>query len=180
MMMKKYAVFYITSVIIVTFVGCSKIRVWTSTPVLQTANNPYFEAELEPLLKVEEKFFNAFRLVITNKTNDNLIIDWEKTRYIHDGQNRGGFAFDGLTADNINNPPPETISADGTFEKVIWPVTLIGYERLDSPNVKIGGSGFSRGVLPEGENSVDLVVRRNKQEIREIIKLNIEVTEITK
>jgi hypothetical protein len=179
MMMKKAVLFFMLAVIL-PFVGCSKIRVWTSTPVLQTASNEHFEAELEPLLKVEEKFFNAFRLVITNKTNHNLTIDWEKTRYICNGQNRGGFAFDGLTAENINNPPPDTISPDGTLEKVIWPVKLIGYERLDSPNVKIGDSGFSRGIIPEGKNSVDLVIRQNSQEIREKITLNIEVTEITK
>ena len=178
--MKKIILFYII-VILFLVSGCSKLKIYTSTPVVQYKSNDYFEASLEPLLKIEEKFFYAFRLVIDNISDRELIIDWSKTRYIYDGKNAGGFAFDGITAENINDPPPDILPAGAPFTKIIWPVQLIGFEKLGTDQyVKVGDSGFTRGIIPPGKNGILLIVKLNGQEKREEITLNIEVTEIKK
>ncbi|MBW1696243.1 MAG: hypothetical protein JRH18_03360 [Deltaproteobacteria bacterium] len=179
-MKRKLSTYCICFVLITVIGNCSKIRIWTSSPVIQIIENDYFEAELEPALKMDEKFFDAFRLVVRNKSDRNLVIDWVKTRYIYEGKITGGFAFKGLAADNINRPPAVTVSAGETFERMIWPVKLIGFERLRSSNVKAGESGLNLGLLPAGENGILLVVSVDDKEIREKIMLNIEVTEISK
>ena len=75
-----------------------------------------------------------------------------------------------------NRPPAVTVSAGETFERMIWPVKSIGFERLRSSNVKAGELGLNRGLLPAGENGILLVVSVDDKEIREKIMLNIEVT----
>jgi len=176
--MKKYSIFCVIFTL-VAFVGCSKVTIWTSSPIIQTVKNNYFEAEFEPLLKPNEKFFNTFRLVVKNETNRELTIDWEATRYMHNGKTAGGFIFEGLTAENVKAPPPDTVPAGGTFSKVIFPLSLTGWESLGSDELQPGQSGFTRGILPEGENGILLVVKQNGQKVREKITIKIEMTELS-
>ena len=70
--------------------GCATSKTWISNPAAQTAGNPYYEAKIEPL-KSANKFFVSFRLVVTNRTDKNLDVDWNKTRYIYNGRNTSGY-----------------------------------------------------------------------------------------
>jgi hypothetical protein len=176
--MKKFTIFCVIFTLI-HFIGCSKVQIWTSSPVIQTVSNDYFETEFEPLLKPNEKFFNTFRLFVKNKTNRELTIDWGSSRYLLDGKNAGGFIFEGLTADNVKTPPPDIVPAAGTLSKVIFPLSLTGWETLGSNELQPGQSGFTQGILPEGENGILLVVEQNGKKIREEITIKIEVTELS-
>jgi hypothetical protein len=69
--------------VILVLVGCASVRIWTSSPSIQKTGNDYFNAEFEPQLKDSQNFFTTFRLIITNKTDKDLQIDWVKTRYLH-------------------------------------------------------------------------------------------------
>jgi hypothetical protein len=62
----------------VIFSGCAPTRIWVSQPAAFTAANQHYEAELEPL-KNDTNYFNSFRLTITNKTEKDFTIDWNKT-----------------------------------------------------------------------------------------------------
>jgi len=164
-------------------IGCAPIQTksWTSTPVMQTAANQYYEARIEPLKK-DHNFFEYLRLTITSKTDENLEIDWNKTRYILNGRNYGGFVFKGIDPEQIKNLtiPPDIVSARQTFSKEISPFKLLAGAPIRYRSVGVNESGFSPGVIPDGENGVYLVVRSNGKEVIEKITLNIISTQTGK
>jgi hypothetical protein len=64
---------------------------WKSAPEIQTASNEYCKAQLEPVTTGKGAFFDAFRLMVTNRTDKDLEIDWNRTRYVESGIRHGGF-----------------------------------------------------------------------------------------
>ena len=97
--------------------GCAPAKkVWVSYPMVQSTYKPYYNARLEPLTRNHD-FFVSFRLTLSNKTDKNLAIDWNKTRYIHNGRTRGGFVFKGIKPEDVKNStiPSDTILAGGFF-----------------------------------------------------------------
>jgi len=163
------------------FLGCTPMpaKNWTSCPVVQSAVNKYFEAQLEPLKK-DDNFFVLLRLAVKNKTDKDLEIDWNKTRYVHNGKPRGGFVFQGANPEDIKNQtiPPDIVPAWQTLSKEIAPFKLIAGAPFKYRSVGVNESGFSPGVIPEGENGIFLIVRSNGQEVREKITLIIETKEV--
>jgi len=156
--------------------GCATSKVWISTPAAQTAGNPYYEAQLEPLKSVN-KFFVSFRLVVTNRTDKNLEVDWNKTRYIYNGRTHGVFVFDGIRPEDIKNLtiPADSIVSGHTFSKVISPFKLLARAPIkdrytDKPVI-------SPGIMPNGKNGIHLVIRQNGKEIIEKMSVNIQEKE---
>ncbi len=150
-------------------------KTWTSSPVNQTSQNQYYEAQLE-LLKKNNNFFEMFRLTVINKSDKNLEIDWNKTRYLYNGRIHGGLVFREIKAKDIKNLtiPYDLIHPGDTFSKEIAPVKLITMAGLRDRSVGKNESGFSPGVIPEGENGIYLVVRYNGKEVSEKLVLTIE------
>jgi hypothetical protein len=173
----KKAVFGIGIVSLCLLVACATTRVWTSQPTVKTIQNTFFQAELEPQLKTGEHFFTAFRFTFRNNSTQELTVDWQASRYLHNGRSSGLFMFEGVTKETARTPPPDTVTAGQTLSKEIWPVNLIGYEKLLTSNTQPGQGGFNRGIIPEGENGMLLVVRRGGKEIQEKITLTIRFSE---
>jgi hypothetical protein len=163
--------------------GCApKTAIWTSSPSVKTFSNQYYEATLEALKKDrkgEYDFFVLFRLTVNNQTNKMLEIDWNKSRYIYNDYTRGGLVFKGIKAEDIKNLtiPFDVVSPGHTFSKEIAPVKLVTWARLKDRSIGKDDSGFSPGIIPEGENGIILVVRQNGREIREKITVNIATKE---
>ena len=167
-----FLIFYIT--------GCATTptKTWTSSPDAQVYENPCYQARLEPI-KNDGPFFEMFRLSITNKTNNNMEIDWNKTRYVHNDRIRGGFIFKGIKPEDIKNLtiPSDIITAGQTFSKEIAPIKLLARAPIRAGAVGPNESGFSPGIIPEGENGISLVVKCGEQEIIEKISLTIQSKE---
>lgn len=167
--------------ILVCYIGCAPMptKIWSSNPVIQNLENQYFEARLEPL-KRGGQFYASFRITITNKTDQDLEIDWNKTRYIHNNSNRGGLLFDGIAPEDIKNLtiPSDIVPPGGTLLKEISPVQLVALAPLRERSVAKNDSGFSPGIIPAGENGIRLVVRQNDKEIREKMTLTIKSSEV--
>jgi len=163
------------------FAGCTPapVKTWTSSPNIQTTGNQYYKAELEPV-KSDHAFFEMFRLTVENKTDNNLEIDWNKTRYIFNGQARGVFVFKGINPEDIKNLtiPADTVPPRAKFSKEIAPAKLVAFAPIRDRSVSAAKSGFSPGVIPEGKNGIYLVIRTPEQEMRATIILNIESKEI--
>jgi hypothetical protein len=140
---------------------------------MQTAGNEYFEARLEPI-KHDEKFFDAFRLVVTNKTSKDLVIDWKKTDYLYNDRKSGLFTFKGLTPETIHNPPPDVVAAGQIFSKEIWPIKLLTWAPL-MERTEVEERGFGRGIIPEGKNGISVVIKVDGKEITETIAVTIKV-----
>ena len=152
--------------------GCAPTRHWTSTPAFTTLETPQFEAQLIPLHS-GKNFINQFRLVIANRTDKPMELDWFNTHYLLNGTRRGRFFYEGLDPSAVKNPPPETIPAGQEYVNVITPLSLIawrgakpGYEDLPA---------FSAGPVPEGENGILLVLKQGEQVYRETLSVVIRV-----
>lgn len=154
------------------FAGCAPTRVWTSRPAAYTAANQYYEAEFEPL-KNGNNYFNSFRLTITNKTERDFTIDWNKTLYLYNNKAYGRFVFAGVDQNNVHNLPPDLVSAGSTFTKIISPLKMVAWKPLKTQHSDT--AGFSRGPIPAGENGIYLVVMQDGKEIRAKITLTIAV-----
>ena len=162
-----------------TGMGCVQSEVWVSSPVVQSTGNQYYEAQLEPLSN-GHKFFVSFRLTVTNKTDQNLELDWNKTVYIHNGLTRGGFVFRGIKPEDIKEStiPADTILGGHTFSKLISPYKLLARAPLRDPRIEATESSIYPGILPAGENGMVLVIRLNGKEVVEKITLTIVAQEV--
>ena len=155
--------------------GCAPVMVSVSDPAIQSAANPYFEVQFEPL-KQGNRSFVVFRLTVTNKTKTQLRIDWNKTRYLFNGSPLGLYVFRGIDPEAIKNLTiaPDIIAPRDVFNKIIAPQKLMAYVPLrDQHILALGESAFSGGPIPAGESGILLVVRINGKEIKERITVNI-------
>jgi phospholipid-binding lipoprotein MlaA len=148
------------------------VEVYSSKPEIQMVSNDYFTAELEPLLKEGQGFFSTFRFVLTNKTDQELSLDWENSYYLFNGRRNGLFLWEGVTWDSlkeIRSQPLVLVAPGRTFTKVIFPTALVGRASI---MIK-GGVQYTQGVLPEGENGIALVVRQDGKVISEKMVVTI-------
>ena len=158
--------------------GCSTTKVWTSMPQIQAIENPYYKARFEPLKK-NDAFFVSFRLVVDNRTSTDLKIDWNKTRYLLNGRAHGGFVFKGIDREKIKKLeiPDDIVFSGETFSKEISPYTMLARAPIRTKQRSEGEKAIQSGILPEGENGILLVIRKNGDEIRERITVDIEAVQ---
>jgi hypothetical protein len=148
------------------------VEVYSSKPEIQRVSNDYFTAELEPQLKEGQGFFSTFRFVLTNKTKQELSIDWENTHYLLNGRRKGLFLWEGVTWDALKekrSQPLVLVAPGSTFTQVIFPAALVGRASA----MEKGGVQYIRGALPEGENGIALVVRQDGKIINEKMVVTI-------
>ena len=145
----------------------------TSIPSVQSGENRFFDVRFEPL-KQGKRFFVLFRLDVTNKTDQELTIDWNKTRYLYNGRENGPFVFRGIDPATIKTAiPPDTIAPGGTFSKEIFPANLVAFAPMREEVLDKKGKGLFPGPIPTGQNSIRLVVGLNGKEI--VQKLTVEI-----
>ncbi len=159
--------------------GCLPMMVSISTPEIRNVENDYFSAQLEPLSQ-GKNYFDRFRLAVTNKTSQDLKIDWNKTRYLYNGRDSGVFVFEGIVAENIKNAtiPPGIIPAGQTFTEEIGPLALVARGPLGGKGAEAGKITF--GMIPSGESGILLVVRQNGNTIEEKIIVQTAQKEVPK
>lgn len=155
--------------------GCAPTLVSISTPEIQTVENSYYTAQFEPLAE-GKNYFDSFRLRVINKTQKDLEIDWNKTRYLYNGRDIGVFVFKGINPENIKNLtiPPDIIPAGQSFTKSISPLKLLAREPIiTGKGAKAGKITF--GPIPTGENGIFLFIKQNGNTIKE--KMTVKITE---
>lgn len=152
-------------------------RLWLSDPEIRIVETSIYDAQLQPL-KNENNIFVAFMITIVNKTDEDLVIDWNRSRYIHDDRGRGSFVFEGIEPEAIRNEtvPPDIIPTKGRLSKRIAPFRLIAFAPLGNPGVGIATKGISAGRIPAGENGIFLVARQGDREFRKKITVQLSVT----
>jgi hypothetical protein len=172
---KKILLNVIVVCLVFALATCAGVKVYTSNPKIQIISNEYFAAEFEPQIKPGQNFFATFRFVLTNKTNKELHIDWENTYYLLNDQRNGRFLWEGVTWDGlkeIRSKPLIPVAPGDTFTSVIFPKNLLGRGAA----MATGGVQYTQGALPEGENSILLIVKQNGMVLRQkmvvVIKSN--------
>lgn len=161
--------------ILASILSCAPVpKIWTSEPVSGISSNPYFRAKLEPL-KQGRPFYVSFLLEVENRTQEDMAIDWNKTLYLHNGKEKGIFLFKGVRPEDVKNRsiPPDIIAPGQTLTKVIAPHRLLARASLRD---RSESKGIHAGILPEGENGVELVVRYMGKELVETMRVTLRET----
>ena len=132
--------------------GCTRAPwVIKSTPPTRTISSEYYDITINPIGYPNGGFY-AFDLKITNKTNEDFELIWDKTHYLFQGQTSGGFYFEGIFYRDVNeHKQNDIIFNKQTLQKLIFPSCLTYYYR----------SGWSNKVFPNGENGIYLTMLVN-------------------
>jgi len=156
--------------------GCASVTgpaKWTAQPAAQGVIRPDYRIEFRPV-KRGKPYFSAFAFSIQNTAHETIVVDWQATRYLHDGTVNGRFMFEGITADIIRNVlPRDRVAPGGRLTREIWPIKLVAMAPYRDQNVTAGKSGFSPGVLPAGRNGIRLVLRNGAKTVTETLSVII-------
>jgi len=172
--MKIRLIFVVVLTGLLFFTGCAPTFVWTSYPKVRTLENEHFIIQLRPL-KQGENIYSSFQLDIRNRSRHELTIDWNKTRYIHNGNNGGPFVFQGIDPEDLKNGtiPADSIRSGKSIVKQIGPAKFVAFNPYRKASSTPNEKRLSFGLLPEGENSVALSVKVNGQWIHEVITVRL-------
>jgi hypothetical protein len=161
--------------------GCApkKQFIYTSRPTAQSVSNAIFDARIEPV-KDGNPYFVGFRLTVKNNTSGPLEINWDKTRYLHNGTDQGRLVFKGIKPESMKaGIPNAVIPAHGELLKQISPLVTVGF----TPARYSAGPEhptFVPGALPRGKNSVMLIMEQSGRESQDMITVRILAKEIEK
>jgi hypothetical protein len=161
--------------------GCApkKQYIYTSRPTVQTVSNALCDARIEPI-KGNNPYFVGFRLTVKNKTPEPIEINWNKTRYLHNGTDRGRLVFRGIKPETVKaGIPNDTIPSRGELMKHISPLVTVGF----TPVRYAAGpehQTFVPGALPRGKNSVLLTVEQSGRVNQSIMTVGILAKQIEK
>lgn len=153
-------------------IGCAPVNTtWTSEPETGTSAGRYFQARLTPQ-KQGDSFFTTFLLEIQNQSREDLAIDWNHTFYMYNGRENGLFVFKDITPEDVKNRsiPLEIIPAGNSFSKVVAPFKLLSRAPIRS---KDDSAGIKGGILPAGENGMQLVIRHGEETVTELMSVSI-------
>ncbi len=164
-------------IVLLVFAGCAHEQIYDSNPAMRTVRTDLFEAQLEPLKAEGYNYYNTFRFVFTNKSGQDLIIDWSDTYYLQNKRRSGHFGWEGLTFEQLKElkeAPDLTIAAGKTLSAVIFPLKLIGWkeEGARKKNQSIE-AGFTNTIIPTGQNGMSLAVRQGGKLFRKVILVTI-------
>lgn len=155
--------------------GCSAtVYEYASNPVSKTIETQVFTASFSPA-KEDASYFSSFMLVIENTSDESIEIDWNKTLYIHDEKNRGGFAFKGIEPTQVREKsiPNEVILPHTRFSRQLFPMAKIAMAERKDYSAGKDKPGLYGGKLPPGENSILLSVQGHGKLIRKKISVVI-------
>ena len=132
---------------------------WVATPTFREVDNSLYKARITPQ-KGDNPFFVFFHLSFLNKTDEELTIDWNASRYLHGGTPQGVLVFEGMEPEAVKKGtvPIETIAPGGHLERKLMPLRLIAWNPIKEKTSKT--RGITPGMLPAGENGIRLSLRQ--------------------
>jgi hypothetical protein len=145
--------------------GCSGMQtpsntVWSARPEFFEVHNQLLSARLEPQ-KGEYPYYDFFLLRLTNKSDTDLIVDWNASQYVFKGRPQGVLVFKGIDPAAVKNAsvPGDAVAPGEVFSREIMPIRLIAWSPIKEETA--GSQGISPGMLPAGENGIHLTVRHH-------------------
>lgn len=142
--------------------GCASTIVSISDPKYQFIDNDLYYVSITPIRSRDYHY--AFRLIVKNKTSEELEIDWDKTFYLNDEEPVSSFMFDGIAYNDRGlSIPREKIKANDIFIRTIWPNALVDRKK-----------DWFHQPLEEGRHGIEITLIVNKKQVcKERLLLNI-------
>jgi len=167
---------WIMVILILAGFACATVVEYESRPVSKTLETPIFSVSFTPK-KEGISYFSSFMLEIENKSDAPIEIDWNKTRYLHDEKNRGGFVFEGIEPIQVKEKsiPNGVILPNARFSKQIFPQAKIAMSERKDYSAGKDKPGLYGGKLPPGENSILLAILSHGELIGK--KISVVITE---
>jgi len=157
----------------VTLSTCGTTRqTWKSEPEHQRLSNDYVDVELSPVC--DQGGCQAFQLSVSNKTDQIIEINWNKSIYISHDTPARGFMLTGTTFHDKDKPkPPVVIQPHSSHSETIWPSVLAYSLRGQMKWVK-------HGIMDRGEHGLNLSLKRGDKEMSERLTVMLSVEELPK
>ncbi len=145
---------------------------WTAQPERLNVDNQLFTATMTPK-KGPYPYFAYFHVTLSNKSNADLIIDWNASQYLFNGNVQGVLVFEGIDPERIKagSVPSETVAPGATFARDLMPLRLIAWSPISENSP--GRRGITPGMFPDGRNGIRLVV--GHENARMTIPLSVEI-----
>jgi hypothetical protein len=157
--MKNYLLIFVC--VCIAACGMDKYT-WKDTENKRTASNSCYEASIEPihLYNASKHGYSSFKLRLQNKTDKDIVINWDKTLYIEAGGTKGLFV-DQAMLDSKQIKLPDTVFPKGSYTQEIFPAACIIYSEGSY------GWAYFHDYMPEGEKGVILSVTCDWKEVKE-------------
>jgi len=143
--------------------GCSGVSspykgIWIADPEVKEVDNSLCTARLTPQ-KGGNAYYSVFMLTVVNKSDKELMLDWNETRYLYGGKPQGVMVFQGIDPEAVKNGtiPLEAIAPGGRLERDVMPMRLVAWNPIRDKTIT--DRGITPGMLPAGENGVLLSFR---------------------
>ena len=138
--------------------------VWVAEPEFAEVDHPRCTVRIEPQ-KMDAPFFASFILTLTNKSGDDLEIDWNESRYLFNGSPQGVLVFEGIDPEAVRqgSVAPQIVPPGDRFSRQLMPLRLIAWTPLSEKTAR--RRGIAPGMLPSGENGIHLVVRQANERL---------------
>jgi uncharacterized protein YxeA len=159
----KKLILWVVLCTVVLLGGCSGFMVST-THIAK--DNPYLDFQLKTV------DYLSYDLTVTNKTNQDVEIIWDKTMYIEENNTTNdGFMFGDETflEDRDRHRKPTIVFAKNSMKKTLYPACLAFFRR-----------GWSHYYLPSGKSGVYIVVKVGDEEVKQRLYINISYKETKK
>jgi hypothetical protein len=143
--------------------GCSGIMVSTTHI---SKDNPYLDFQLKTI------DYLSYDLTVTNKTNQDVEIIWDKTMYINEtNTTNDGFMFGDeiYYEDRVRQQKTTTIFAKDSMKKTLYPACLAYWRR-----------SWSHNYLPSGKTGIYLVAKVGDEVVTQRLYINISYEEAKK
>lgn len=165
-------------------IGCAAKKttsVYTSSPETGIIDTDLFSISLKPVKFEGSRLFTYFMLSLQNRSSQGIEIDWNRTRYIQNGNNEGGVYFAEIKPADIKAKtiPNTVVQAGLNMSMAIAPMSRVAQARLRQQTV-FAGTSFYPGMLPTGENAIVLALKHGDQQISQKLSVHIKEEVITK
>ncbi|MFZ5570418.1 MAG: hypothetical protein ACOZF0_08435 [Thermodesulfobacteriota bacterium] len=144
------------------FAGCAAMTVSRSEPRYQFIDTELYYVSITPIRSRDYHY--AFRLIVKNKTIEEMEIDWNKTFYLEGDAPSGGFMFDGIAYSERENPKERCkVAANDIFIKTLWPNVLVSRKK-----------DWFHQPLESGRHGIEITLIVNRKQVcKERLLLNI-------
>lgn len=166
--------FFVLLTLAVTSCAQPVKELWRAKPPFQSVTREAYVIEVQPL-KVNEAYYGVFLLRIHNRSPQRLELDWNVTRYLHNGKDEGPLVFQGVDPEKLQGAmAPTPIAAGTTFTREIFPLRTIAFLPRNEV-AEPGRRGFTPGVLPAGENTIQVALRQGDRLWQERLTVQLQV-----
>lgn len=169
------------AVLFLAITACATIPIYNSDPATQTVENELFKVDLEPHLASGKHYFDSFRYVFVNKSDQELKIDWQNTFFLKNGVKFGRWGMDDFDLEELQErreQPLIPVAPGSTVSGIIYPLKLIAKRNWTA--ISRDEVAKERGIIPESESGMLLAVRQGDRIIRERLVCRISIDRMRK